>query len=201
MKSVVFDVGNVLLKWDPLIPFRRHFADDASIRNFFEEVDFYNWNISLDAGRDWDEAVETLAAEFPHFDHAIRLFESHWHETIPHAIEPSVEILAALKSNDVPLYAITNFSNPRWEESMERFPFLKESFLDVVVSGREKLIKPKPEIFELSLSRNNLTADACVFIDDSAANIATASQLGFDTVHFGEDTDLSAELRQRGIAI
>ncbi len=201
MKHVVFDVGNVLLKWDPHIPFRRHFSDDSAIADFFTEIGFHQWNISLDAGRDWNEAVESLVAEFPHHDAAIRTFERHWHETIPHSIDSSVEVLSKLKANNIPLYAITNFSGQRWEESLERFSFLKDSFIDAVVSGHERLIKPGTEIFDLFLQRNSLTAEHCIFIDDSAANIKTASDLGFHTIHFSETTDLSQALENHGVSL
>lgn len=201
MKSVVFDVGNVLLKWDPYIPMRRHFEDDDAIRGFFEDVGFQSWNLSLDKGRDWDEAVETLSQAHPSHAAAIEVFRDFWHESVPHEITDTVEVLNKLGTRNVPRYAITNFSGRRWDESLERFPFLSDSFSDVVVSGKEKLVKPDVEIFQLFLERNNLHAGDCIFIDDSAANIASASKIGFDTIRFDEDTDLTFELNERGVML
>lgn len=199
MTNVVFDVGNVLIRWDPKIPLRRHFGSDQEIEDFFKTVKFGAWNLSLDKGRDWDEAAETLASSFPQFDQAIHVFKDYWHESVPAAIASSVESLTQLKASNTPLFAITNFSLPRWLETQERFEFLKDSFRDVVVSGEVQMVKPHKEIFELFLRRNQLRAEDCIFIDDSAANIETALLMGFDAIHFDEETDLRFHFAERGL--
>ena len=201
MKSVVFDVGNVLLDWQPHAPFRRYFVDDDAIEAFFDEVGFREWNLSLDAGRDWDEAIASLCSEYPHRSDLIKLFQTHWHETVLGAIGPSVEVLLTLRERGDPVYAITNFAYPRWLEVCERFPFLQDSFSDVVVSGKEQLVKPGKDIFELFLDRNSLQAESCIFIDDSIANVSTASSMNFDTIHFKPETDLIKELKERGYSL
>ena len=199
MTTVVFDVGNVLLKWDPYVPLRSHFGDDETTEQYFKEVDFNTWNRSLDAGRDWDEAVETLSKDFPHHSDATTLFRDDWHSTITGVIDESVEALRTLHGRGDDVYAITNFSHKRWYECLERFDFLKDCFKDAVVSGEHKMLKPDAAIFELLLQRNNLKAKDCIFIDDSFDNVTAAAGLGFETIHFTPETVLKLELGQRGV--
>ncbi|MEM9278283.1 MAG: HAD family phosphatase [Pseudomonadota bacterium] len=200
MKSVVFDVGNVLIHWDAKRVFRDHFESDKAVDAFFKEIGFAEWNLSLDRGRDWDEAVETLCAEHPHHADNIIRFRDNWHQSVSGEISTSVAALNSLRKAGVPTYAITNFSSSRWLESQERFPFLKSHFVDVIVSGDEKLVKPGKEVFELFLKRNDQKAAKCIFIDDSAANIRTASKMGFETIHFTPGTDLTKWFDEQGMA-
>ncbi len=201
MTTVVFDVGNVLLNWDPYEPLRQHFDDDDAIENYFDEVGFNDWNRSLDAGRDWDEAVETLASEFPHHSEATKLFRDDWHSSVTGVIEESVDALKTLHGRGDAVYAITNFSHIRWNECLERFGFLKDCFTDVIVSGEHKVLKPDARIFQLLLERNGLKANDCIFIDDSYDNVTGAAGLGFDTIHFTPETVLALELKQRGVVL
>ncbi|MEM7289940.1 MAG: hypothetical protein AAF412_06175 [Pseudomonadota bacterium] len=124
MTTVVFDVGNVLLNWDAKIPYRDHFDTESQIDAFFAEIDFYKWNQSLDAGKDWDRGVEELISLHPNLETEIRIFDERWHETIPVAIEQSVAVLKRLIGRHEPVYAITNFASRRWIECLDRFPFL-----------------------------------------------------------------------------
>ncbi|MEM9331559.1 MAG: HAD family phosphatase [Pseudomonadota bacterium] len=200
MKAIVFDVGNVLLRWDPKAIFRAHFDGDESIDAFFSEIGFTEWNLSLDKGRDLEEAISSLVEAFPKYRHVIPAFRDDWHASVSGEIRPSVEALSELRAAGIPTYAITNFSSQRWLECQDRFPFLATHFIDAVVSGDEKLVKPSKEIYELFLSRNKLKADDCLFIDDSAANVRTASKLGFETIHFVDDMDLSQHFKRLGLA-
>jgi len=115
-------------------------------------------------------------------------------------ITANVAVLAALRRHGVPDYAITNYSREKWADSLPRFPFLG-TFRGTIVSGHERLVKPDPAIYRLLLGRYGLTATDCVFIDDSAANIAAARTLGFATVHYGPAVDLAAELGKLGLAV
>ena len=200
MKAVVFDVGNVLLRWDPKAVFRAHFDSDQAIDDFFNEIGFAEWNLSLDKGRDWDEAVSSLTEAFPKYEMIIRHFRDDWHKSVSGEISTSVEALSQLRDRGVPTYAITNFSSQRWLECQDRFPFLKTHFIDAVVSGDEQLIKPSKEIFELFLSRNEKRASDCIFIDDSAVNISAAREIGFETIHFVDDLNLVRHFENQGIA-
>ncbi|WP_018633251.1 HAD family hydrolase [Neomegalonema perideroedes] len=199
-RIVVFDVGNVLISWDPHAPYRAHFPDEAAIAAFLEEIGFYAWNLENDRGRPWDQAVAELSAEFPHRAELIALAHREWASTVTGPIAGTVEILRRLKAAGVPVYAITNFSPEKWRESVARFDFLREGFLDVVVSGDEKLVKPDLRIYETLLKRNGLKAEDCVFIDDSLPNVEGARAAGMKAIHFQNPEALARELQALGFA-
>lgn len=201
MKSVVFDIGNVLIDWDPKRLFRDVFSSDAEIEKFFAEIDFHDWNLALDRGGSWADAVTELSDRHPRHAGLIDRFNRNWHSAVSGPIGGSVEILDALGRGGVPVYAITNFSVEKWAETRARFPFLASSFRDVVVSAHEGLVKPNPAIFRRFLDRNGLTAAACVFIDDSPANVRSAASLGFDAILFETPVALAAQLAARGLPV
>lgn len=197
---VVFDVGNVLLRWDPRHLYRQLIPDETRLRWFMENVCTAAWNIEQDRGRPWADAVAELVAAHPEWEREIHAYDERWHETVPGAIEDSVAILEELKAKGEKVYAITNFSREKWAESVIRFPFLG-MFDGTVVSAHERLIKPDPAIYQVLLQRYGLAAGDCIFIDDSAKNVAGAQAVGMQGVHFVEPIDLRAELRGRGVAI
>jgi 2-haloacid dehalogenase len=197
--AVIFDVGNVLIRWDARLVYRRLLPDEASIEAFFAEVGFMDWNLEFDRGADWDEGVATLSARHPHRAELIAAFHARWHESVEGAVEGAEALLAELAARGVPLYAITNFAGPKWTESVARFPFLGTSFRDVVVSGHEGVVKPDPEIFRRCLARNRLEARTCVFVDDSPANVAAAAAVGLDAIRFTSVEALHPELARRGL--
>ncbi|MEM9140016.1 MAG: HAD family phosphatase [Pseudomonadota bacterium] len=201
MTTVVFDVGNVLLRWDARRVYRDVLDTDAEIDAFFDRVNFVAWNLAQDAGRSWADGVAEASANHPQDAALIQRFDREWHLSIPGPIEGSVDVLATLKEAGVPLYAITNFSAEKWAECQTRFPFLADSFLGVVVSAHEKLVKPDPAIFMLFLDRYGQRAEDCIFIDDSPANIASAQALGFDALLFDTAPALAADLRARGLPV
>ena len=181
--NAVFDIGNVLLRWDPRFLYRKIFADEAEMEWFLAHVCNPEWNLEQDRGRGFGEAVRELTNRHPAHADAIAAYDSRWHETLPHAIEGSVTILEELKAHGTGLYAITNWNGEKFREAKTRFPFLAH-FRDIVVSGDERLIKPDPAIYRLLLERNKLDAADCLFIDDSAANVKGAAAIGMRTHHF-----------------
>lgn len=198
--TVVFDIGKVLLEWDPRHLYRRLIPDAAAMERFLAEVCPPEWNLEQDRGRPWAEAIAERIALFPEHAALIRAFREEWHAMIPGPVPGSLEILAALRARGVPLYAITNFAADTFEESAARFPFLREAFRDVVVSGREGLVKPDPAIYRLLLARNpGLEAERCLFIDDSPANVRGAEAVGMRGHHFRDAATLAAALRGLGL--
>ena len=197
--TVVFDVGNVLLRWDPRNLYRTIFDDDAMMETFLSTVCTGQWNLEQDRGRDWDEAVALLVKEHPTHETPIRAFHERWEETVSGVIEENVALLGRLREAGVPNYCITNFSGPKFELSQARYPFLK-GFDGIIVSGDEKVLKPEPDIYNLLLNRYGLEAEDCIFIDDSQANVEGARAVGMHAIHFVEPMDLAAELRKHGIA-
>ena len=198
--SVVFDVGNVLIDWNARHLFRKLLPDEAAIDRFFDDIDFPNWNLEQDRGRSFVDAIAYVEKHHPHHAHLARAFDERWQEAVPQVIEGSVAILEKLRTLDVPLYAITNYSREKWADSLIRFPFLGQ-FRDVVVSAHERLVKPDSAIYRVLLDRNFLTAQQCVFIDDSLKNVEGARAMGMHAVHFTDAAALGAELRALGFAV
>lgn len=198
VSTVVFDVGNVLLDWNPRHLYRKMFADEAAMERFLADVCTAEWNLELDRGLAFAEAVAERIERFPEFAAEIRAYDERWREMVDGAIEGSVTLLERLAQRGVPLYAITNFSAEKFAESYERFAFF-ELFRGVVVSGRVKLLKPDPAIYRLLLDAHDLDAGACLFIDDSPANVEAARRLGFRTVLFESPQQLEENLTAFGL--
>lgn len=198
---VVFDIGNVLIEWDPNHLYQHLLPDPAEREHFLTHVCSHDWNLEQDRGRSWDEAVDILAAEHPEKRDLITAYRDRWHDMVPGEISGTVAILEELKAKQTPLYAITNFSSEKFTEAQIRFPFLKSSFRDIVVSAEERLLKPDLRIYEILLERNGLEAGTCVFIDDSAKNVEAAREVGMHAVHFQNPDHLRAELKKLGLPV
>ncbi|KZM48395.1 HAD family phosphatase [Labrenzia sp. OB1] len=197
--TVVFDIGNVLIEWNPEYLYRQLIPDPLERKTFLETICTTKWNEQQDLGRSWREAVEMLSRRHPDKADLIAAYDRRWHEMVPGEIPGTSSILAQLRERGVPLYAITNFSTEKFGEARTRFPFLKTSFLDVVVSGEEKLIKPDPRIYEVLLQRNGLDAQGCFFIDDSRSNVDAARDAGMQAYHFRSAAELRSELTRLGL--
>lgn len=195
----IFDLGGVLLDWDPRHLYRKLFAgDDAAMENFLATVCTTEWNERQDAGRTFAAATEALMPRHAHQRELIEAFGARFGEMIPGAIEGTVAILAELRARDVPIYAITNWSAETFPPQRARFPFL-DHFHDIVVSGVEGVIKPDPRIFRILLDRNDVSPRDAVFIDDVAANAAAATTLGIHGIHFRSPDQLRGELAACGL--
>lgn len=198
--TLVFDIGAVLIDWNPDYLYANLVPDPVKRQHLLTEVLPPQWNAEQDRGRPWAEAEAERIALFPQHTDLIRAFRARWHEMIPGAIPANVGVLEAALAAGIPSYAITNFAADTFAEAQARFPFLTR-FEGIVISGVEKIIKPDAAIFELFLTRYALRAQDCLFMDDSAKNIATANALGFATIHVTPETDLMAEVRAHGFAL
>lgn len=200
--TVVFDIGNVLVAWDPRNLYRRYFAGrEEQMEWFLDNVCTPAWNVEQDRGRSFTEAVDLLVKEHPPEWHPmIRAFDEQWHETISGPIHGTVDILKALKRNGVPVFAITNWNQDKFREALRRFDFLA-SFDGIVVSGDERLLKPDREIFELFFKRYTVQPEAAVFIDDSLRNVEGARAAGMQALHFTSPETLARDLRGLGFSV
>ncbi|MGL5362817.1 MAG: HAD family hydrolase, partial [Bosea sp. (in: a-proteobacteria)] len=158
---VVFDVGNVLLRWDVRLLYRQLFSDEAQMDLFLKTICTPAWNIEQDRGRSWAEGVSLLVSQHPQWEAEIRAFDERWQETVSGSISGSVAVLERLKALGKPVYAITNFSAEKWAESTIRFPFLT-TFDGAVVSAHERVVKPDPAIYRVLFERYDLAAEDCI---------------------------------------
>lgn len=195
---VVFDLGKVLLDWDPRYLYRGMFADEAEMEAFLAEVCTSDWVLEADRGRPFAQGCAELAARFPRYEAAIRAFDERWQDMLVGEIEGAVALKRQLQARGAPLYAISNFSREKFAETAVRFPVVTD-FLGVVVSAHEGLVKPDPAIFRLFLDRYGLSAAECLFIDDSLANVASARQVGMQATHFTTPEALEADLKGVGL--
>ena len=196
--NVVFDIGNVLVHWEPRALYAKIFATEAEVEWFITHVCNSAWNLEQDRGRSFGDAVREATARFPEHADAIAAYDLRWHETVLGPIDGTVAILEELRKRGTPLYAITNFNQDKFKETLKRFPFLS-AFRDIVVSGDERVLKPDAAIYRLLLARNGLDATSCVFIDDSEKNVQGAEAVGMKAIHFTTPEALRTELAALGL--
>jgi 2-haloacid dehalogenase len=198
IEAVVFDIGGVLLDWDPRYLYRSLLPDETSVERFLAEVCTPSWNAAQDAGRDWDEAVAALTARFPEHADLIRAYHERWPEMVAGVFEDTAAILRELRAAGVPTYALTNFSAQKWEIAVERWGVLTE-FDGVVVSGKERVTKPDPAIYLLLVERYGLTPERTFFTDDTPANVEAARRVGLRAELFVDADTLRAQLVAAGV--
>ncbi len=199
--TVVFDLGNVLIQWDPRHLYRKIFGtDETAMEYFLSEVCTMAWNEQQDRGRPWDEGIAEAIARHPAYAPQIRAFYDRWEEMIPGALEDTVDILQQLRTLNLRLLALTNWSAQTYHFAEARFPFLSW-FEGIVVSGRERLVKPEPAIYQLLIQRYQLRPETTAFIDDSLRNVAAAQDQGLQAIYFHGAGALRLQLQALGIPV
>lgn len=197
--TIIFDLGAVLIDWNPRHLYRKIFKTEEEISWFLENICTSEWNDEQDAGRSFEEATEVLVAKHPEWEEPVRAWYGRWRETIQGPIHETVDILKTIKeSNGYRLYALTNWSAETFPWALNTFEFL-HWFEGIVVSGVEKMKKPQPEFYQILFDRYNVNPRNSVFIDDNEKNIETGKTIGLTTIHFKSPTQLYAELNQLGI--
>ncbi len=199
--AVVFDLGNVLIRWDPHPAVARGVgADEATRFLTATDFDFLAWNHALDSGRRWVDAAADVDRTHPHWSRHVEAYGDHFGLSISEPVEPNVGVLRDLHTAGVPLFALTNWSDELFPQALARHDFLG-LFEDIVVSGAEGLAKPDPAIFVRLRERVGRPLEECVFVDDSAANVAAAAAAGMDAIRFTDDVPLRPQLRMRGLPV
>ena len=196
--AVVFDVGRVLFQWDLRHLFARLIDDARELDWFLAHVVTEQWHFEHDAGRPLAEMLPERIARFPEHAHLIEAYAARFNETVPGPVPGSLELVEALAARSVPLFAITNFGADLWPAFRAVQPVFGH-FGDIVVSGVERLAKPDPAIFQLAARRFGHDPGAMLFIDDNAANIASARALGWQVHHFSGSAALADDLAARGL--
>jgi len=201
VRAVVFDLGNVLITWDPHPAIATAVGPDEAARFMADrDFDFMAWNHQQDAGRSWDGGEDAAVASHPHWERAIRAYRANFGVSLVGAIEDSVEILRELHAAGIPLYGLTNWSVELFPQARSRFDFL-DLFEDIVVSGQEGVAKPDPAIFSILAQRVGHSLDGCIFIDDSPVNIKAAGEAGLDAILFTDTGHLREDLVLRGLPL
>jgi 2-haloacid dehalogenase len=198
IRHIVFDIGKVLIHYDPDLPFSRLIPDVGERRWFFDNVCTHDWNIEQDRGRTWDEAERLLIALHPEHSENIRNFRRHWHEMVPHAYEDSVALMLELLEAGRDVTMLTNFAADTFVEARRKFPFLDRP-RGVTVSGEVGMIKPDRGIYDLHAESFGLDPAATIFIDDSPKNVEGAKAAGWQSVLFQNAKALEEDLERFGI--
>ena len=198
IRHVVFDLGQVLIAYDPEAPYRRLIPDEETRRRFFREVTTHDWNLEQDRGRDWREAEDLLIATHPQHADLIRAFRANWWQMIPGAIADNVAIVGDLIDRGIDVTALTNWAPDTFAEAEVRFPILRR-FRGITVSGRVKLVKPDPAIYALHAQTFGLAPDATLFFDDNPANVEAARTVGWHAEQYVSTEVLRADPRRYGL--
>jgi len=195
---VVFDLGGVLIDWNPRYLYRKLIADEAAMEDFLATVCTQDWNERQDAGRSFAEAATLLKAQHADKAHLIDAFGARFDEMMAGPIAGSVDILGELRASGVKLYGLTNWSAETYPLALRRFDFLSW-FRGVLVSGEVGLIKPDPDFYRLLFERFAIPPEEAVYIDDNPRNAAAATALGMHGIPFTEPETLRRELGSLGL--
>ena len=200
-RAAAFDLGAVLIDWNPRRLYRTLFGGDhAAMERFLAEVCTPKWNAQIDAGRPFAEAVEELASRHPDQAHLIRAYRERWGEMLGGVFEGTLAIVRELRGAGVSVYALSNWSAETFALTRNRFPFLDE-LEGIVISGDVGVGKPDPGIFRHFMARFGLQADEIAFVDDSPGNVAAARGLGIEAIRFEDAVQLRRELRRLGFPL
>ena len=199
IRHIVFDIGKVLIHYDPDLPFSRLIPDPEERRWFFENVCTHDWNVEQDRGRSWEEAEELLLKTHPDHAENIRNFRRCWHEMVPHAYDDSVELMEGLIEAGHDVTLLTNWAADTFSEARGRFPFLERP-RGVTVSGEIGMIKPDRGIYDHHVRTFGLNPAASLFIDDSQKNVDGAKAAGWQAVLFRNAKTLEEDLERFGIS-
>jgi 2-haloacid dehalogenase len=197
-RAVVFDLGGVLIDWNPRHLYRKLLPDDDSVEAFLAEVCTADWNYQQDAGRSVADAVAEVSARHPERAELIAAYYQRFEEMLGGPIEEAVAVVAELADAGVPLYALTNWSRETFPIARRRFDFLRR-FRGIVVSGEERAAKPDPRIYQILLDRYQLEAASCLFIDDVARNAEGARAAGMEAIVYTSASQLRRDLAARSI--
>lgn len=198
MDTVLFDLGKVLLDWDPRYFYRAYFDDERALEFFVHRVVAQDWILEMDAGKPAARAIEERSRLYPEHAALIALWPRGWPAMLRGEIAGAVAILSELRDRGRRLYALTNFSTETFPVARERHAFLGW-FEDIVVSGEHGIVKPDPRIYSLAIERCRLDPIRTVFIDDSEANVAAGREAGLHALHFTSPETLRADLARIGV--
>ncbi|RLD08388.1 MAG: HAD family phosphatase [Chloroflexota bacterium] len=195
-KTIVFDLGGVLVDWNRRYLYQKIFSDQDELEYFLREICSLEWNAQMDVDKSFLDATDDLVLKYPEYETQIRAYFSRWEEMIRGDIPGTVEILGELKENSYPLAALSNWSSETFPRVKDQYEFL-DWFSPLVISGYIGYKKPDPEPFQILLHELGRDAGDCLFIDDMEDNIQEARRQGFEVIHFTSPEKLRQELENR----
>ncbi len=199
IKNIIFDFGDVLLRWNPRYLYEQHFKNPDELDYFLNNICNDDWNREQDRGRPFAEAVQMLQQQYPAYHDQIALFDLNWNTMLQSDIPGTVEILKQVSKNHK-IFGLTNWSAEKIKVAYARFDFFKR-FDGIIVSGEEKLIKPDHRIYELLLQRFKINAEESLFIDDNPANVQAAREMGIHAIQFFDPPALKKALKYYDIIV
>jgi FMN phosphatase YigB (HAD superfamily) len=197
-KAVLWDIGNVIVRWDPRTLYTKIFPEPVACDRFLSSVCTMEWHIAHDRGVTFAANREPLVARFPEYAAEITAWETRWWEMFSGVIPESEAAIEALHAAGVPQYGVTNMSHEVIDGVRAMSPAF-DRLRDYVVSGSDGVLKPDAAFFELAVARFGVSPSDALFIDDSPANVATARAMGFDVIHFTDPAALRPSLQARGL--
>ena len=197
--AVVFDLGGVLLDWDPRHLYRKLISDPGQMEDFLGRICTPQWHLAHDRGESIEPSCRELAARHPEHADLIMAWAHRGEEMIAGQHEDAIAVLAEVKAAGIPCFALSNMEAETFPLRRARYPFFG-LFDGYVISGVERVVKPDRRIFEILLSRYDLRPEATVFIDDTAANVAAANELGVRAIRYSGASALRRDLRDAGLA-
>ena len=196
IKNINFDLGGVLIDWNPDYVFKEVFKDDEKLAWFYREICTMDWNENQDAGYHLAKATEERIALFPQYEDSIRMYYGRWEEMLGDAIQDTVKLLKqCIDSPALKVLALTNWSAETFPLALKRFDFL-QWFEGIVVSGEEMTRKPFSDIYQTTLKRFDLKPEESLFIDDNKRNIGAAKAIGIQCILFSSPKQLEKELKK-----
>jgi len=197
--TIVFDLGGVLIDWNPEYLYRSIFPDESERKWFLSNICTLDWNEEQDAGRSLEEGTEYLVEKFPAHEQSIRAYYGRWREMLGDPIHATVEIFRQIKfTTNIRLYALTNWSAETFPVALKLYEFL-HWFDGRLVSGEEKIRKPFKEIYQLLIDRYDIEPARAVYVDDNLRNVVPAKALGFRGIHFRSPEQFRKELEEMGV--
>lgn len=196
--SVIFDIGKVLIYWDPKGLYEKLIDDPEELEWFLSEVVGFEWHHEHDRGLSFAVSLSQKAMDFPQYTDLIYAYRERWRETIPGQIDEVVALLYKLQARGVPLFALTNYSAETFPELAEEFPWV-QAFEDIVVSGEIGLVKPEAPIYHFAKDKFGVEDGEALFIDDKLDNIKAGEKVGFIGHHFTDAKTLEKDLKARNL--
>ena len=197
--TIIFDLGGVLIDWNPEYLYRKIFSNDDNLRYFLKNICTSAWNQKQDAGYPLAQATAELAAKYPQYDAEIKAYYGRWQEMLGGCDEQCVAILENLhQQQNCRLLVLTNWSGETFHTAKNMYPFL-DLFEGIVISGDEKIKKPDPRLYQILIDRYSIQPGRSIFVDDTKINVEVAVDLGFQTIHFLSANQLQEELQKWGL--